>query len=142
MDKAKNLQEVMEYAENIRSGKKIACKRIREAVDRFYDDLYNPEYELKTEDPEFVIGIIERTIKHEKGETLDGRPLRGQPFLLLPHHKFIIYNLVGFKHRGTDINKTHEALIYVQGKTSKRRSERRWHGRSDCCTAAAVRRFI
>lgn len=119
MDKAKNLQEVMEYAENIRSGKKIACKRIREAVDRFYDDLYNPEYELKTEDPEFVIGIIERTIKHEKGETLDGRPLRGKPFLLLPHHKFIIYNLVGFKHRGTDINKTHEALIYVPRKNVK-----------------------
>ncbi len=119
MDKAKNLQEVIEYAETIRSGKKRACKRIRQAVDRYYDDLYNPEYELKTEDPEFVIGIIERTIKHEKGETLDGRPLRGQPFLLLPYHKFIIYNLVGFKHRGTDINKTHEALIFVPRKNVK-----------------------
>ena len=119
MDKAKHLQEVMEYTESIRSGEKIACKRIRQAVDRFYKDLQNPEYELKTEDPEFVIGIIERTLTHQKGEALDGTSMRGKPFLLLPYHKFIIYNLVGFKHKGTSINVIHEALIYVPRKNVK-----------------------
>ena len=116
---SKNLKEVFEYTESIRSGKKIACETVRQAVDRFYDDLKNPEYELKPEDPEFVIGIIERTIKHQKGEALDGTPLRGKPFLLMPYHKFIIYNLVGFKIKGTNINKTHEALIFVPRKNVK-----------------------
>ena len=119
MYRSKHMQEVMEYAESIRSGKKIACKTIRQAVDRFYEDLQDPRYELKTEDPDFVIEIIERTIKHEKGETLEGEPLRGKPFLLLPYHKFIVYNLVGIKHKGTDINKTHEALVYVPRKNIK-----------------------
>lgn len=119
MDKTKNLQEVMDYAESISSGKKIACKGIKQSVERFYGDLQNQDYELKTEDPEFVIGIIEKTMKHQKGEMLDGTPLRGKPFLLLPYHKFIIYNLVGLKHRGTDINKYHEALDFVPRKNVK-----------------------
>ena len=119
MDNTKNLQEVMDYAESISSGKKIACKGIRQGVERFYGDLQNQDYELKTEDPEFVIGIIEKTMKHQKGEMLDGTPLRGKPFLLLPYHKFIIYNLVGLKHRGTDINKYHEALDFVPRKNVK-----------------------
>lgn len=117
--KNSNLQEVMEYAESITSGKKIACNTIRQGVERFERDLQNQDYELKTEDPEFIIGIIEKTLKHQKGEKLDGTPLRGKPFLLLPYHKFIIYNLVGLKHRGTTVNKYHEALDYVPRKNVK-----------------------
>lgn len=119
MNNAPNLKIVMEYAESIRSGKKIACMEIKQAVERFYKDLDDPRYELKPKDPEFIIGIIEKTIKHMKGERLDGTPLRGQPFLLEPYHKFIVYNLVGFKHKGTDNVKTHEALIYVPRKNIK-----------------------
>lgn len=116
---AKNLPVVMEYCESIRSGKKVACLEIRQAVDRFYKDLEDPRYELKTKDPEFMIGIIEKTICHQKGESLDGTPLRGKPFKLMPWHKFIIYNLVGFKHKGTDNVRFHEALIYVPRKNVK-----------------------
>jgi len=119
MNNAPNLKIVMEYAESIRSGRKIACTEIKQAVERFYKDMEDPRYELKTKDPEFIIGIIEKTIKHQKGERLDGTPLRGQPFILEPYHKFIVYNLVGFKHKGTDNVKTHEALIYVPRKNIK-----------------------
>lgn len=70
-------------------------------------------------DPEFCIGIIEKTLCHQQGEKLDGTPLRGTPFLLEPYQKFIIYNLVGFKLKGTSNVRFHEALIYVPRKNGK-----------------------
>lgn len=117
--KHKHWADVLKYCEDIRSGKKIACKETKQAVERFYRDLENPDYELVHKAPEFCISIIESTIKHQQGETLDGKPLRGKPFLLLPFHKFIIYNLVGFNLAGTDIVRFHEALIYIPRKNIK-----------------------
>lgn len=69
--------------------------------------------------PEFCIQIIEKTLCHQQGERLDGTPLRGTPFLLEPFQKFIIYNLVGFKIKGTDNVRFHEALIYIPRKNGK-----------------------
>lgn len=118
--KAKNWPAVLEYAESIRDGRKVACVELKQAVERFFNDLENPEYWLDTKAPEFCIQIIEKTLCHQQGERLDGTPLRGEPFLLEPWQKFIIYNLVGFKLVGTDVVRFHEALIYVprkQGKT-------------------------
>ena len=117
--KHKHWNDVLEYCESIRDGRKVACKETKQAVERFYRDLENPEYELVHKAPEFCISIIESTIKHQQGETLDGKPLRGKPFLLLPFHKFIIYNLVGFNLAGTDIVRFHEALIYIPRKNIK-----------------------
>ena len=117
--KGKNWPTVMEYAESIRDGRKIACQELRQAVERFFRDLENPDYELDAKGPEFCIGIIEKTLCHQQGEKLDGTPLRGTPFLLEPYQKFIIYNLVGFKLKGTDIVRFHEALIYIPRKNGK-----------------------
>lgn len=121
LSKAKNWPAVLEYAESIRDGRKIACEELKQAVERFFRDLDNPEYEMDPKAPEFCIGIIEKTLCHQQGEKLDGTPLRGTPFLLEPWQKFIIYNLVGFKLAGTDIVRFHEALVFVprkQGKTA------------------------
>lgn len=109
----------MEYAESIRDGRKIACMELQQAIDRFFRDLDNPNYEIDCKAPEFCIGIIEKTFCHQQGEKLDGTPLRGTPFLLEPFHKFIIYNLVGFRLTGTDIVRFHEALIFVPRKNIK-----------------------
>lgn len=117
--KAKNWSTVIQYAESIRGGKKVACPELQQAVDRFFRDLENPEYEMTYRDPEFCIQIIEKTICHQQGERLDGTPLRGEPFMLEPFHKFIIYNLVGFKHKGTEILRFHEALIFIPRKNIK-----------------------
>lgn len=117
--KGKNWDCVIEYAESIRSGKKVACKELRQAVDRFFNDLENPDYYMDSKAPEFCIQIIEKTICHQQGEKLDGTPLRGKPFLLEPFHKFIIYNLVGFKLTGTEIVRFHEALIFIPRKNIK-----------------------
>lgn len=109
----------MEYAEGICSGKITANKERIQAASRFLSDLENPAYWLDKKAPEFCIEIIEKTLKHQQGEALDGTPMRGTPFLLQPFQKFIIYNLVGFKLAGTDILKHHEALIYMPRKNVK-----------------------
>lgn len=117
--RGKNWPEVWEYATSIRDGRKIACEELQQAVGRFFNDLENPDYWMDAKDPEFCIQIIEKTICHQQGEMLDGTPLRGKPFLLEPFHKFIIYNLVGFKIKGTGIVRFHEALIFIPRKNVK-----------------------
>lgn len=109
----------MSYAQDIVSGKILANEYRVKGCQRFLDDLKNPAYDFKPADAEFCIGIIERTICHQQGEERDGTPLRGQPFLLMPFHKFIIYNLLGFKMAGTEINRFHEALIFIPRKNVK-----------------------
>ena len=111
--------EVLEYAESIRDGQKIACEELRQGVERFFRDLENPEYELDHKAPEFVIGIIEKTICHQQGETIDGTPLRGTPFRLTSFHKYIVYNLLGFVQAGTQNVRFHEALIFIPRKNIK-----------------------
>ncbi len=118
-DSGKNWPVVREYAESIRDGRKNACPELKQAVERFLNDLENPEYQLDAKGPEFCIGIIEKTLCHQQGERLDGTPLRGTPFLLQPFHKFIVYNLLGFKLAGTDVVRFHEALIFIPRKNSK-----------------------
>ena len=75
----------MEYAESIRNGKKIACVELKQAVDRFFRDLENPDYWMDYKAPEFCIQIIEKTLCHQQGERLDGTPLRGESFRLEPY---------------------------------------------------------
>lgn len=111
--------QVLEYAESIRSGRKIASTELKQAVERFFSDIEAPEYWIDHRSADFVIGIIQDTICHQQGERLDGTELRGTPLLLEPFQKFIVYNLVGIKHAGTDICKYHEALIFIPRKNGK-----------------------
>ena len=92
---------------------------LQQAVDRFFKDLDSDRYDLRSQAPEFCIQIIEKTICHQQGEKLDGTPLRGTTFLLEPFHKFIIYNLLGFYIKGTNIVRFHEALIFIPRKKYK-----------------------
>lgn len=119
MNKYPNYDVVLQYAKDIVSGRKIANKYRIKACQRFLNDLENTEYDFRPKNAEFVIGIIEKTICHQQGEKLDGTPLRGTPFLLEPFHKFIVYNLVGFYHKGTDILRFNEAFIYKPRKNIK-----------------------
>ncbi len=119
MSKHKNHDIVMEYANSIIEGRKVACRELIQACQRFICDLDNPEYDFNPKDAEFVIGIIEKTFVHMQGERLDGTPLRGEPFLLEPFHKFQVYNLLGFYHKDTKIRRFKEAFIYIPRKNIK-----------------------
>ena len=96
-----NWATVMEYVDSILEGRKVACPELIQACRRFKRDLEDPIWDFNPRDAEFVIRIIETTFVHQQGERLDGTPLRGQPFLLEPFHKFIVYNLLGFFLAGT-----------------------------------------
>lgn len=117
--KPKNYAIVLGYARSIVDGHKIACKETRQMCERFLRDLENPDYDFRTRDPEFVIQIIEKTFVHQKGEDMQGRPLRGRPFLLEPWQKFVIYNLLGFYHKGTELRRFKEAFIMLARKNGK-----------------------
>lgn len=117
--KYKNYDVVMEYAKNIVDGKTIANNDRKLGCQRFLDDLENLEYDFKPKDAEFVIQIIENTFCHAQGEKIDGTPLQGEPFLLTDFHKFIVYNLLGFYRKGTQIRRFKEAFIYIPRKNIK-----------------------
>lgn len=120
MGKYKHYDIVMEYANSVVEGRKVANKETIEMCRRFLDDLKNPVYDFNPKDAEFVIGIIEKTFVHQKGEDMEGHPLRGRPFLLQPWQKFVVYNLLGFFHKGTILRRFKEAFIMLprkQGKT-------------------------
>lgn len=119
MSKYKNWDTVMNYAKDVVAGKIPANQYRIKGCERFLSDLKNPAYDFQPRDAEFCIGIIEKTLCHQQGERQDGMPLRGTPFYLLPFHKFIIYNLLGFKMAGTKINRFHEALIFIPRKNIK-----------------------
>lgn len=114
-----NYDIVFNYAKSIVDGKKLANKEQIQGCKRLFKDLKNPKYEFDPTDAEFVIGIIEKTFVHAQGERLDGSPLRGEPFLLEPFHKFQIYNMLGFYHKGTRIRRFKEAFIFIPRKNIK-----------------------
>jgi len=118
--KFKNYDIVIGYANSIIEGRKVANKETIQMCKRFLDDLDNDDYDFNPKDAETVIQIIEKTFVHQKGENMDGYPLRGRPFLLEPWQKFVIYNLLGFLHKGTILRRYKEAFIMLprkQGKT-------------------------
>ncbi|WP_290155027.1 terminase large subunit domain-containing protein, partial [uncultured Dubosiella sp.] len=112
-------QEVLGYANGCISGKINANQYRVLAAKRFLKDLDNPAYDFQPRDADFVIKLIEKRICHMKGEKQDGTPLRGQPFELMTWHKFVIYNLLGFWHKGTKLRRFKEALIFVPRKSAK-----------------------
>ncbi|MFU0834022.1 MAG: Terminase [Oscillospiraceae bacterium] len=118
-NKYKNYDIVLEYVKSVLEGRKIACNETKHMCQRFLDDLKNPKYDFNPKNAEFVIGIIEKTFVHQKGEDMQGRPLRGRPFLLEPWQKFVVYNLLGFYHKGTQLRRFKEAFIMLARKNGK-----------------------
>lgn len=109
----------IDYAKEVCSGKKIAGKHIILACARFLKDLEREDLELRMHDPTAVISLMERTLVHSQGEDLDGNPLRGKAFKLVPFQIFIVVNLLGFYYKGTNERRFKEALIVLGRKNGK-----------------------
>lgn len=112
-------QIAFDYAAAVVSGKVIAGKEVLLACIRFQKDLKRKDLELRDTAPDFVIGIIERTMVHKQGEDLQGRPLMGKPLRLESWQIFIVYNLLGFYFKGTDERRYKEAFIFIPRKNGK-----------------------
>lgn len=109
----------VQYARDVISGKEPAGKYRILACQRFLDDMKRKDLELRDRDPDFVVNIIEKTLVHMKGEALDGTPLTGTPFVLLPWQIFVVFNLVGWYYAGTNETRYKEAFIFVPRKNGK-----------------------
>ncbi|RBP89389.1 phage terminase large subunit-like protein [Cytobacillus firmus] len=119
MNELSNYEVVMDYVESVISGKKIAGKEIIQAAHRFKEFLARDNFDFRTDDADFVINIIEKTFVNMQGERLDGTPLRGEPFLLEPFQKFMVYGILCFFYKGTKVRVTKEVFIFLPRKNVK-----------------------
>ena len=111
-------EEVIQYARNVVAGKIKAGGNVRECR-RFLNWLERTDIELRPHDPDMVINIIRKIIVHRQGEDLKGNPLTNKPLILLPWQMFVVYNLVGWYYKGTNIRVVKEAFIFVPRKNGK-----------------------
>lgn len=117
---AKSYKKIaLKYADDVILGKRIVGKEVILACVRFKKDLEREDLELRTKEPDLLIGIIEKTMVHKQGEDLDGNPLMNTPLLLQDWQIFIVYNLVGFYYKGTNERRYKEAFIFIPRKNGK-----------------------
>lgn len=112
-------REVDSFVESVLSGEAGLCEDAVLACKRYVSDLDTGKWEFRAEPANEIIAIIETMICHQQGEFLDATPLRGTPFLLLPYHKFIVYNVMGFYVPGTKIRRFKEAVDFIPRKNVK-----------------------
>lgn len=115
----KNEQLILDYCQDVMSGKRLVNIEQKQGVERYLKNLKNKDYDFRPIEAEKIIGIIEKTFCHRQGEAMDGTPMRGRPFLLEPWQKFIIYDLMSFYHKGTELRKYKESFIFIPRKNSK-----------------------
>lgn len=101
-----------EYAVAIKDGEIAACKRIKQAVIRYFSDLEDPRYVFDNAVVERFIAFS-RVCPHVKG------PLRGQPIVLEPWQQFAFACLLGFRVRANGLRKYRSAYIQVPRKNAK-----------------------
>lgn len=117
--RGKYANEVTRYVTDVIAGNIPAGLERVQGCKRFAQMVECGEYDVRTKEADFVIGIIEATFKHRQGENLRGEPMRGKPFLLEPWEKFCIYGMMIFYKKGTDERLVKEAFIFIPRKNSK-----------------------
>ncbi len=108
-----------QYAKDVVSGKIIIGDGVVNACKRYLNDLKREDLEFRTSQADAAVTIMEGLMVHRKGEALDGTPLLGKPFKLVPFQIFITYNLLGFWYKGTQERRYKEAFIMLGRKNGK-----------------------
>lgn len=101
-----------EYAVAIKTGQIPACKRTKQAINRYFSDLNNPLYFFDSATVERFIAFS-RICPHVKG------PLRGKPIELAPWMQFAFANILGFKVKASGRRKYRSAFVLVPRKNAK-----------------------
>lgn len=117
---AKSYKQIaVQYADDVAAGRVVCGAEVVLAARRFLSDMERDDLVLRTKEPDFVIGIIERLMVHKQGETLDGAPLMNTPVILQPWQVFCVYNVTGFYYKGTQERRYKEAFIFIPRKNGK-----------------------
>lgn len=100
----------LKYADSVLSGKVPACKFVKQACQRFKDDLKKWEFDLSAANE--AINLVEFQ-RHTKGEW------KGQLLKLEPWQKFIVANIFGFKRPdgGRRFKRVYAEMPKKQGKS-------------------------
>lgn len=118
MSRAPHLAVALDYArataadEGLSELTRLSCRR-------FLDDLDSGRWDFDVALPEFCIELMTGLFRFAQGERIDGTPLRGQPFELMPWHTMCTYAICGFYLPGTNIRRFAEADIFCPRKTVK-----------------------
>ncbi len=100
-----------EYAEGVKNGKITACKRLKQAVKRYFSDLENP---FTRSIRRSWSGLLPFPVcPHVKGA------MRGSPIELEPWQQFAFACILGFKVKATGRRKYTSAFIEVPRKNAK-----------------------
>ena len=118
MTNAPHFEDAWRYARDTWDDKGIEELQ-RLGCRRFLDDLESGRWDFKPALPEFVIEIQTGLFSFSQGERLDGSPLRGEPFELMPWHVYCDYAILGFFEPGTEIRRFTEANIFAPRKSVK-----------------------
>lgn len=107
------------YAEEAASVESNEGEEVKAAAVRFLNDLKRDDLEFRKKDPNTIMAIMENTLVHSQGETIEGEPLQGKPLILQPWQMFNIANLFGFFYKGTKERRFKEAFIMLGRKNGK-----------------------
>lgn len=110
-------QRVLDYCEDILSGRIVSCVKLRWSIERFLDDLARTEDEryLYYMDWNELLKIYEwaKLFQHTKGV------LAGQPIELHVSQMWEAVNILGFKNKKTGFRRFREAYIQKARKNAK-----------------------
>lgn len=110
-----NIHPAEQYAADVRSGKILACHWIKQAVERYYNDLdhaIEKGWVFSRQHAERAIKMVEK-LKHVKGKWA------GQYLKLEPWQQFILWQLDGWLMAGTMKRRFLEAYVEVPRKNAK-----------------------
>jgi phage terminase large subunit-like protein len=108
-----------QYANDVRSGKIITGKRVKQAVKRFYKWIETAEadgYHLDHNKGMQAINFFPTFLNHTKGK------LAGKPFVLSPFQQFTMYNVFGWIKSSNGfrrINTVYDKRAKKNGKTAE-----------------------
>jgi phage terminase large subunit-like protein len=108
-----------QYANDVRLGKIVTGKRIKQAVERFFswiEDAEKDGYYLDHSKGMQIINFFPAFLNHTIGK------LAGQPFVLAPFQQFTMYNIFGWIDKKTGfrrINTVYDKRAKKNGKTAE-----------------------
>lgn len=100
------------YALDVVGGKVVACKFVRQACQRYLDDLNDDRFVFRLDRVTRCVKFI-RMLRHFSGSA------NGKPFVLESWELFIVANLVGWYWRGTGKRRFNEAYVSIARKNGK-----------------------
>lgn len=115
---APNLKLALDYAKSVIDDHGLH-ELTRLGCRRFLDDLDSGRWDFRPALSEFCIELMHGLFSFSQGERMDGTPLRGVPFELMPWHIFCTYNICSFYWPGTELRRYTEADIFAPRKTVK-----------------------